>query len=99
MPRGLEVDAFFAGFSRLVAEAFERGALREGQLDCCLVRLTCADDAVVLPHRYAAPLPLLDDGWIRLLDKHADTGERLAAPVAEFTDPPIDERGGQRAIA
>src|SRR5689334_702551 len=38
----------------------ERGALGEGQLHDRLVRFAGADDAVVLPHRHAAPLPCLD---------------------------------------
>src|SRR4051812_9870173 len=61
----------------------QRRALREGELHDVLVRLTGADDPVVLPHRNAAPLPRLLHVRIGLLDQLADASERLAAPVVE----------------
>ena len=50
----------------------ERRALGERHLDDALVGLAGADDAVVRPHRHAAPFPLLDDVGIGLLDQRAD---------------------------
>src|SRR5947209_15376564 len=75
----------------------ERGAFGEGQFHDAFVRLAGADDAVMLPHRNAAPLPFLDDFGIGLLDEAADVRQRLAAPIAELLDPSIDQlrrRGG-----
>src|SRR5262249_39896016 len=62
-------------------------------LDDALVGLAGAEDAVVLPDRNAAPLPLLDDSGIGFLDEGANAGERLAAPVAELLDSCVDQAG------
>ena len=62
------------------------GAPGEGQLHDSLVRLAGADDAVVLPHRNAAPLPRLDHLRVGLSDESSDPGERLAPPIAQLLD-------------
>ena len=51
------------------ARVVQRGALGEGQLHDGLVGLAGADDAGVLPHRHAAPLPFLDHVGAGLLDE------------------------------
>src|SRR5476649_2531959 len=93
----MEIDrapdvAFKAGVeeSRWV---LERSALGECHLDRVLVALACADHPVVIPGRNAPPLPLLDHLRDRLFDERADTGERLAPPVAELLDPRVDQPG------
>ena len=68
----------------------QRRTLGEGHLHDLLVGLARADDAVVLPRRDAAPLPLLDDVGIGLLDHLAEPAEHLAPPVVELLDPRVD---------
>jgi hypothetical protein len=69
----------------------ERGPFREGHLHDAFVRFPGAEDAVVRPHRDAAPLPLLDHLGVRLPDDLANAGKHVAAPVAELPDPSVDE--------
>src|SRR5512135_3576783 len=69
----------------------ERGTLGECQLHHSLIGFTGADNAVVRPHRYSSPLPLLDHVRIGLFDHGAYPGERGAAPVAQLLDPRVDQ--------
>src|SRR5439155_12269381 len=50
---------------------------------------------VVLPHRDASPLPLLDDVGIGCPDQAAKPAEQLSPPVAELLDPRVDQLGGR----
>src|SRR5205085_9994961 len=59
--------------------------------------LAGADDPVMLPDGDIAPLPLLDDRGIGLLDQAAHPGQHLAAPVTELLDPAVDELRGRLA--
>ncbi len=69
----------------------QRRPLGEGHLHDALVGLAGADHPVVVPRRDAAPLPLLDDFGIGLLDQGAEPAEHLAPPVAELLDPRVDQ--------
>src|SRR5262245_19691857 len=74
----------------------QRGSFEERELHDALVRLAGADPAVVRPDRNTrvgglAPLPLLDDVGIGLLDQAAKPGERLASPVAQLLDLRVDQ--------
>src|SRR5262252_2203136 len=64
----------------------ESRPLGEGHLHDILVSLARADQSVVGPHRHPAPLPLLDDFGIGLLDQATESAECLAAPVAQLLD-------------
>src|ERR1043166_5217791 len=86
--------AFEAGVEE-VGRVVQRGAPGKGHLHDGLVGLAGADDAVVLPHRNAPPLPLLDHVGDGLLDDASDTRERLAAPIAELLDSCIDVPSGR----
>src|SRR5262249_26285723 len=55
-----------------------------------LVGLARADQSVVRPDG-AAPLPLLDDIRVGVLDQAAEPAEHLASPVAELHDPSVDQ--------
>src|SRR3954469_3035299 len=61
----MEVDGAsgvtFEGGIEEVGRVVQCGALGKRHLHDRLVGLAGADDAVMLPHRHAAPLPLLDD--------------------------------------
>src|SRR5262249_19826213 len=74
--------------SRRVLESCPLG---EGHLHDILVSLARADQSVVGPHRHPAPLPLLDDFGIGLLDQAMSSGECLAAPVAQLLDSAVYE--------
>src|SRR2546427_4481009 len=68
----------------------QRRALDESKLHDTLVGFAGADDAVVGPNR-VAPLPLLDDVRVCLLDELAHAAEGFPAPVPEFGDSLRDE--------
>ncbi len=90
--------AFEAGIEK-VRGILQCSTFGEGQLHHGLVGLAGADDAVMLPHRNAAPLPGLDHIGIGLLDEMADPAERIAPPITQFPDPRIDQvRGGGTCI-
>src|SRR5258708_1276556 len=76
----------------------ERRTLGEGQLHVILVGFARANDAVVRPHR-SAPLPLLDNVRVGLLDELAHSAEGVPAPVAELGDSLRDEHRGRLALA
>src|SRR5205807_1489643 len=76
----------------------QRGALGEGKLHDTLVGFASADDAVVRPNR-VAPLPLLDDVRVCLLDELAHSAEGFPAPVPEFGDSFRDELRCRLALA
>src|SRR5438270_11591819 len=61
------------------------------------VALAGADDAGMLPHRNASPLPFLGDLGVGLFDETAHPGEHLAAPIAELLDPRVDQPRGRGA--
>src|ERR1700687_218671 len=82
--------AFKAGVEQS-CRVLERRALGERQLHDALVRLAGADQSIVIPTRNASPLPFLDHRRDSLLDESANTGERLAPPVAQFLDPRVDQ--------
>src|SRR5262245_4990014 len=63
----------------------------EGHLHDVLVRLACADQSVVRPHRNPSPLPLLDDFGIGFPHQCAEPAEHRAPPVAEFLDSRVDQ--------
>src|SRR5262249_35547674 len=63
----------------------------KGHLHDVLVRLACADQSVVRPHRNALPLPLLGDLGIGFLDQRTEPAEHLAPPVAELLDSRVDQ--------
>src|SRR5581483_4428505 len=71
--------AFKAGVEQL-RRILQRRAAGKRHLHDGLVGLAGADDAAVLPHGNAAPLPFLDHIGIGLLDQASDTRQRLAAP-------------------
>src|SRR3989441_5819865 len=76
----------------------QRRALGEGKLHDTLVGFAGADDAVVGPNR-VAPLPLLDDVRVCLLDELAHAAEGFPAPVPEFGDSLRDELRCRLALA
>src|SRR4029077_12788457 len=75
----------------------QSGPLGEGHLHDLLVRLARAEDPVVVPRRNAAPLPLLDDVGIGVLDQGAEPAEELAPPVVELGDSLVDQLGRRLA--
>jgi hypothetical protein len=70
------------------------GALSEGQLHGALVGLAGAEDPGLLPHRNPAPLHLLDHVGQGLPDERPNPHQRLAAPVVQVLDVPVDLLGG-----
>src|SRR5262249_36864365 len=93
----MEIDgtpdvAFKAGVEQS-GGVLECGTFGECHLHDALVGLAAADDAIVRPHRNAAPLPLLGHLWVRLPDQRADMRERSAPPVTQFPDPRVDQPG------
>src|SRR5262249_32815091 len=53
-----------------------------------------AENAVVRPHRHAAPLPFLDDFGIGFFHESADAAQRFAPPIVQLFDSPVDEATG-----
>src|ERR1700676_4848483 len=62
----------------------------KGELHLPFVGVGDRDYSVARPHRASHPLPFLDDLPVGLEDALADAGERLAAPVFDFCDQPVD---------
>src|SRR5216684_4217060 len=98
----LDVDrAAYVSLETRVEETgriLQRRALGEGKLHDTLVGFAGADDAVVGPNR-VAPLPLLDDVRVCLLDELAHAAEGFAAPVPQFGDSLRDELRCRPALA
>src|SRR5690242_3717403 len=82
--------AFKAGVEKM-RRVLQGRAFCEGHLYDRLVGFSGADQSVVVPHRNASPLPLLDDFGIGFLDQSAQPAEHLAPPVAQFPDSPVNQ--------
>src|SRR6476469_6142481 len=62
----------------------------KGKLHLPFMGVGDRDHSVARPHRASHPLPFLDYFPVGLKNALADAGERLAAPVRESRDQPVD---------
>src|SRR6266567_5041749 len=68
---------------------FQHSALKKVHFDCLLESAGRTNQSLVRPHR-GFPLPFLSDVGVSIVDKFAQSGDHLAAPVGKFCDLCVD---------
>ena len=81
-----------------LAGSFKEAPLKKVSFTIDLYDSPGADAAVMGPYRGPHPLPLFHDIRVGLLDERAHAGQRIAPPVAQRGDLPVDQLGGGLAF-